>query len=347
MNVKHLSWLSYAVPYGAAGLGAWIFMQIGFPVAPLTGAAVAVSVVCVLGAKVSIAARVRDGLLLLIGINIGSAVSPEALSAAATWPMSIAILTLAMAFSMAFSGLGLVKWFAFDAKSAFLATCPGHLSFVLGMAHDENLEIAPIAIAQSIRVLAITICVPLLLGKAAPQMAQDPIALSLWHLSIMVVLSFGVALGFGALRFPAPYLLAGMAISGVGHGVGVTEGQLPMPMLNICLMGMGLLIGSRFAGARGHSLRNGLWAGLWITMINGLSTGVAVVIAAAVLSVSMPLLMAAYAPGGIEAMAAISMILGLSPTFVAAHHVARLAILSVMIPLAYKFIFDRSAPRQD
>jgi len=41
----------------------------------------------------------------------------------------------------------------------------------------------------------------------------------------------------------------------------------------------------------------------------------------------------AFAPGGLETMAAMSVILGIDPTFVATHHIARLLMLTVIVPV--------------
>ena len=41
----------------------------------------------------------------------------------------------------------------------------------------------------------------------------------------------------------------------------------------------------------------------------------------------------AFAPGGLETMAAMSVVLGIDPTFVASHHVARLLMLTVIVPI--------------
>ena len=41
----------------------------------------------------------------------------------------------------------------------------------------------------------------------------------------------------------------------------------------------------------------------------------------------------AFAPGGLETMAAMSVILGIDPTFVASHHVARLLMLTAIVPI--------------
>ena len=41
----------------------------------------------------------------------------------------------------------------------------------------------------------------------------------------------------------------------------------------------------------------------------------------------------AFAPGGVEAMAAMGLALGYDPAFVAVHHLVRLAVLFVIVPL--------------
>jgi uncharacterized membrane protein AbrB (regulator of aidB expression) len=41
----------------------------------------------------------------------------------------------------------------------------------------------------------------------------------------------------------------------------------------------------------------------------------------------------AFAPGGVEVMAAIAVETGLEPAFVAAHHVFRLIVLTVLVPV--------------
>ena len=52
---------------------------------------------------------------------------------------------------------------ALTGKLPFLASAPGHLTFVLGIAQENNRDVSAIAIIQSIRVLFLTLCVPPLL----------------------------------------------------------------------------------------------------------------------------------------------------------------------------------------
>jgi hypothetical protein len=96
---------------------------------------------------------------------------------------------------------------------------------------------------------------------------------------------------------------------------------------------MGALIGSRFSGQDVGALRKVLVAGCAVTAITMVCAALGVALAFAALGISPALLIVAFAPGGVEAMAAIAVQLGLDPTFVATHHVIRLAILSVLVPV--------------
>ena len=124
-----------------------------------------------------------------------------------------------------------------------------------------------------------------------------------------------------------------VALSAAGHVLALTPGQLPAPVTFAAFLVMGVLIGSRFSGQSWEALRSAMAAGIWVTFVTMLTTMLAV--AGALLALGLPpaLLIVAFAPGGVEAMAAISVTLGLDPAFVAAHHVTRLLILTVLIPL--------------
>lgn len=96
---------------------------------------------------------------------------------------------------------------------------------------------------------------------------------------------------------------------------------------------MGILIGTRFCGQRLADLRRNLKAGLGVTTIACAVAAAGALVAAELLEMSPALLLISFAPGGVEVMAAMAVQLGLEPAFVAAHHVFRLLILAVLIPI--------------
>ncbi len=323
--------------YLAACVGAFVFHLIGFPVPALTGAALAVSVAGLLGARLPMPTAVRDVIFCLLGINIGAGVTPDMLRSAVQWPLSIAILAGALVLSMTLAQISLHRLFGYDRRTATLAAAPGHLSYVLSIAaSDTRLDVPMVAVSQSIRVLFLTLCVPglvtVVFGATGQVVLPDDV---MTPFGIVGVLAATLALGvvFGWMRLPAAFLLAGMATSMLGHGSELTPGRLPDWMVAVSLIGMGALIGSRFSGVTWAQLRRAFGAGLWVTLINIVVTVAVVALIAFSLDVPLALGIVAFAPGGVEAMAAIAIALGLDPAFVAAHHVARLLLLTVLVPV--------------
>jgi hypothetical protein len=96
---------------------------------------------------------------------------------------------------------------------------------------------------------------------------------------------------------------------------------------------MGSLIGTRFSGVTMSLIvRAAAAAGV----LTGLAVVVTLVTALAVRTLTgLPLvdLLIAFAPGGLETMAALSIMLGADPAFTAVHHIYRLLFLSVVAPL--------------
>ncbi|KZL17907.1 putative ammonia monooxygenase [Pseudovibrio axinellae] len=144
-----------------ASAGAGLFTLAGFPAAPLTGSALAVSIGGLMGAPVTIPLWLRTSCFVVLGVSIGSGVTPDVVDAAFAWPASFFALGVSLIVSMLLSRALLVRFFGFDAYNASLASSPGHLSYILSMAADSNADVTRIGLAQSTRVLFLTICVPL------------------------------------------------------------------------------------------------------------------------------------------------------------------------------------------
>jgi len=328
--------LDIALTLGVGTLGAVLFTLVGFPAASLTGAAVAVTLAGIAGLRFGLPVWLRNGAFVVLGVNIGTGVTPAMLQSAATWPLSIGILGVSLVVGMALAQAGLVRWMSFAPRDAALAAAPGHLSYVLSLSLEKGGETPRIAVVQSIRVLFLTLCVPLLVtvffGGAGVALLPSPV-MSVGALAGLAAAALALGFVFQRLRLPAAFLLAGMFVSALGHALEVTPGRLSPAFEFAAFVIMGSLIGSRFAGQSGAVLRNSFLAGLWVTGVNVVVTLAAMAVALMLLGLPPALLIVGFAPGGVEAMAAIAVTLGLDPAFVAAHHVMRLMILTFLIPV--------------
>lgn len=316
--------------------GAALFWLIGFPAAVLTGPAAAVSVATLMGVPTLMPARLRDAVFLVIGVTIGSTVTPEVIATALTWPISLAMLVLTLVAVVVVAQAALMRGFGYDKMTAMLCATPGHLSYVLTLSTDLNADVPRVALVQTVRVLLLTLAVPVLIalwGVEGEAYLTDYGAIGLWALAATFPVALAVGWVFLRLHVPAALVLGGMAVSAIGHGTGLTPGTIPVWLQMGAFLCMGTLIGTRFRGFDPRGVWAALGAGVVTTIIACAVAAIGAVIASQLIGLPAAALLLAFAPGGVEVMAAIAVETGLEPALVAAHHVFRLLVLTVMVPL--------------
>ncbi len=316
-------------------VGAVIFHVIGFPVPMLTGPAVLVSCAGLLGLRVQLLGPLKPLCFTLLGIVIGCTVTPDALRAALAWPLSFSILAVSVVCTTLLCRWGLYRLFGFDWATASLCALPGHLSFVLAYSEDVAANTSVVAVVQSIRVLFLSLGVPAILAIffTAPNFAAAPLpTLNLKETLTLTMLALGIGGVFQHMRLPAGFLLGGLVISSLGQLSSLVEGRLADPLEAAALIALGALIGSRFNGIQPSMLKSAFFAGLFLTCLSIVVAALGSLCAAAFLDLDLAILLVSFAPGGVEAMAAIAAEMGLNPAFVAGHHVWRLMILTLLLP---------------
>lgn len=323
---------------GACGAGFAIVAHL--PAPELVGPALAVTAAGLAGVRTGLDTRLRDGGFIVLGIGVGAGFDPGAFDAILRWPLAFATLALALWLTIRIGAWLLRRGFGFDRRSGVLAAAPGHLSFVLSLAADGRSDVARVAMAQSIRLLSLTLLVPLgavAMGYeisataivAGPPMRPLPLA-------VLIVAGLALGLVFRRLALPAPLLLGGMAVSALAHVTETVTGGVPPWLLVPAFVLLGTLIGSRFSGITLAQLRASALAGIAVTLIAALAAGLAALPIAAALQMPLPHVLVAFAPGGLETMIALGAALGADPSFVAACHIMRLVILTALIPLVVR-----------
>ena len=336
MTATDSPWVAALLTVAIGGAGAALFHLIGFPAALLTGSASFVTLATLLGLQVVIPTPLRDAVFVVLGVQIGSTVTPEVLDAALTWPVSLAVLALTLFLIMQFLPGILMRLFGMDRLTALLAAAPGHLSYVLGLSTDLSADVPRVALVQSVRVLLLTLLVPVLIslwGVEGTSFLQVQQTGPLWTLAVIFVIALAVGLLFKRWNIPAALLLGAMTVSAIAHGGALTTGTVPGWLTTAAFICMGSLIGTRFSGVTLAQLRGAIAAGIATTLIACGMAAVGAWITAAIIGLSPAALLLAFAPGGVEVMAAIAVKTGLEPALVAAHHVFRLIILSVLLPV--------------
>ena len=320
---------------GAAGaLAGW---AVALPIYLLLGPAIAVSLSGLAGLRTAVAPRLRDACFVLVGLAVGAGFTSDALGAMVRWPLAFAAMGGLIWLILVLSRWLLKRYFGFDGRSALLAAAPGHLSFVIAIASDTGADVARVSVTQSIRLLSLTLVVPFLAmllgvdlgGEIMPGgQSLDPLALA-----VLLVLALVVARLFARWSVPAPLLMGAMVVSGLGHVTDLTEGVLPEVLIGPAYLVLGALIGTRFSGVTPGALWRSLGAGLAITATATLLSAAAALPLAWLLGMPAAHVLVGFAPGGIETMIAMGIVLGVMPGFVAACHITRLMWLSLLLPV--------------
>lgn len=320
-----------------AAAGAALAFWLGVPAPFLTGPAFFVTLTALMGLHVQIPPRLRDAIFVLIGTNMGTSVTPEAVATAAKWPGSLAILSLSILVIFLVGAQLLRAVFGMDRMSSLLTATPGHLSFVISLSSDVKADLPRVTMIQTMRVLALTLLVPfiapLLTDQPLPQMRPITHAMTLPALAVVLALSAVAGLGFQRLKVPAALLLGGMAVSSIAHVFSLTEGTVPRWLSLPGFVTMGALIGTRFAGVTPRMVLQSLGATSLLTGFAATVSLVAAMVVSWTFDIPMVTVLIAFAPGGLETMIAMSVLLDANPTYVAAHHVFRLLFLTFALPI--------------
>jgi uncharacterized protein len=317
-------------------VGGVLFLWAGLPGGLISGAMIACGIAAIGGRQLALPPAITQTVLVLLGISLGALVSRQLIQHMGDYPLTIGMLALATFCSTFGSSLYLQRVHGWDPTSALLAGSPGALSQITLFAAEKGADVAGIAVVQTIRVIILTAALPLLLAitgiaAATPPALPTDIASPL-GLAALIGGSLAVALVLRLMRFPASWMFGAMLASSVLHGTGLVEGGLPPWLRNIALVGIGALIGSRFARMRLSTLRQHVNAGLGSFAVAILISAIFVSVLLATTQVKFSDIVVAFAPGAMDAMLALALTLHIDPIFVGAHHLSRFVFVSITIP---------------
>ncbi len=330
-------WGRTLLTLAVACAGAALAWMIHAPIYLLTGPAVAVSIAGLLGFQVQVHPRFRDVCFVVLGLTVGAGFNAHALETMVRWPLAFMMMAVLTWATMLACRALLVRFFGYSRSSALLAGAPGHLSFVIAMAESAGSDVVRVSVTQSVRLLLLTLVVPFiavamgvdLSGAILPRGTGWP----LWVLVALTVLSMAAAVVLKRWNVPAPLLIGAMVVSGIWQLSGVQSGVMPDFLVMPAYLALGALIGTRFAGITGAELMRNLWGGLAITGVAVVLSGAGAFAVAWALGMPSSHVLLAFAPGGLETMIAMGVVMGAVPGFVAACHMTRLMVLSVLLPV--------------
>lgn len=332
-----------ALALAIGSLGGWLAARAGIPLPWLLGSMLATTLAATAGAPVAAWTPLRSLYIAVLGVLLGSGFTPGAFAQAHEWLLSIAAL---VAFTLVAGLLGMVffrRVAGFDTATSYFAAMPGGLSEMVFMGEALGGDVRTISLTHTARVLLVVLVLPIAFQSAfgldaGARGLPGPELTSLGWRTIAVLLGCGLLGWAGArvLRLPAAPILGPMVLSAGVHLAGIITVGPPRELVATAQIVVGSAIGARFAGTPPATIaRIMIYAAGGTIVLLAATLGFAVA-AAAITSFELPVLILAYAPGGLAEMSLIALALNAQASFVATHHIVRIVLVIGVAPAAFR-----------
>ena len=316
--------------------GGLLFLWAHLPGGLISGAMAATAIAAFGGRQLAVPPIITQSVLVVLGISLGSVVSRQLITHVSAYPITIALLALSTFCATFGSSLYLQRVHGWDRTSAFLAGSPGALSQITMLAVERGADLPAIAVVQTMRVIILTAALPMVLAfTGLTPSTSSPITLTEappMQLVALVAASLALSLILRILKFPASWMFGAMIASGVLHGADLVDGGIPPWVRSVALVGIGGLIGSRFARMSPRVFVGHLNAALGSFVVAIAVSGIFVAIIALTTHVRFYDVVVAFAPGAMDAMLALALTLHIDPIFVGAHHLSRFVFVTIATP---------------
>jgi membrane AbrB-like protein len=328
-------------------LGGAVFAWLSLPLPWMLGAMTLVMLASVGGARVSLPRPLRDSMIAVLGVLLGSSFTPELLASIGQWRWTMMGQLVSTGLMAAIGYLYGRHVIRLDKPTALFAGAPGGQVEMITLGEQAGGDARVIALFQTIRIMTVVFTVPIWFrsGGSFDGGASPPwIGFADLRLADLAILALCAIVGpfVGArLRLPAGMLIGPMLLSAIAHLTGLTQSAPPTLLVIAAQIAIGSANGARFDGVPLSRVATALAQAVPMAL---LMVGGAVLVAFATAhGTGLPAaqLVLTYAPGGIAEMNLIALVLGLEVAFVATHHIARVLLVLILVPIIARIALRR------
>lgn len=319
---------------GAAGLAAsWV----GMPMAWMLGPMIVIGLMSVFWQSRDLPSPLRNWMIAVIAVKLGSFFTPSALDIDATWLVTLSGVLFSTGVMIAL-GLPLaVRVFGTDRKTSVLAASPGAISQIIAMAEDTRANIGASVVIHTLRVVLIVLVVPpavlLAAGTTDSAMLPDQPAATgpLWHMLLLAPCLLGLPLAT-RLKLPTPAIIGPMLLSAFVHMLGPPALFLPDWPLAVAQLVLGASLGAEIGKIPKAEMRRYAMLACLLTLMGSAISMVTAALISALTGIGFSTLLMAYIPGGGPEMVLAALIIGSDPALVTTHHIFRLIVVMAVTP---------------
>jgi membrane AbrB-like protein len=338
--------LILALIIGSIGGAAFFF--IGMPLPWMMGAAVLCTIASLSGARIGVWPLLRQIMLVVLGVMLGSGFSPGLIDTLPQWIGSIASL-MVLTFVSGFLAYLFFRYVAgFDRTTAYFSGIPGGLAEMIAVGGDMGGDDRKISLAHAVRILVVVMTVPIWFRIHDGVQASGGTGV---HFADVGLIDYAVLIACGAIgaplaaliRLPAAAILGPMILSAAAHAFGLTRSQPPAEIVAAAQVVIGTAIGCRFIGVHISEVGRTL-----VMSVGGGLIGVAVAVVFTLIAVQfidlpMAALLLSFSPGGVAEMSLVALALQVDTAMVAAHHLFRIFFVVLVAPAVFR-LWKRLSP---
>jgi len=328
-------------------VGGFVFDWLKMPLAWMLGACVFSTIAAFAGLRIGMRVRLRQGMIIIMGVLLGSGFTPELVQQLGKWALSLGVLSGMTMTGATLSYFWFRRFTMWDKITCYFAAMPGGLNDMTIMGGAMGGQERAIALAHALRILTVVLTIPVWYRLVAG--AQTSVLTMVggptsndWRDYAVLIASgvLGATVG-RLLRLPASFMIGPMLMSAIAHLAGFTNSKPPGELVAAAQVVVGCGIGCRFVGTALDQLHKEIGASIGAAV---LLIGCAVAFAEvthAMTGLSMDATVLSYAPGGFAEMSLIGLALGVEVAMVATHHLFRLFLIILTSPFVSRFVLTR------
>jgi len=316
------------------------YLQI--PLAWMLGPMIAISISALMGVKVVMPKLALSGILIILGLYIGSYIDQNLINQMVNWIWTSIIMFFYILVSILIVSKYLQKFSNYKKKTSIFSAAPGALGPLLILAEYENSDLSQVATSHLIRLIIIITVFPFIIVNFAETEALviekfNYLDQNHFNLIILLIGSIVLILFFEKIKIPAALLSGTLVASGILQITEVASYKLPDESINFCLLILGASVGCRFAEKTIKEVAKNTFHSLIATLLLVVLGILSAYIATFFVNNDFLTLVLSFCPGGIYEVAVIAIAFDLDPNFVAFHHIIRLLIILLLVPIILKF----------
>jgi membrane AbrB-like protein len=340
--IGHEGVLPIVLALAIGAVGGFVFNWLRMPLAWMLGSCLFTTVAAFAGLRIGMRVRLRQGMIIILGVLLGSGFSSDLVQRLGQWAISLGIVSLMTLTVATLCYLWLRRVTDWNRQTCYFAAMPGGLNDMTILGGAMGGEERCIALAQAVRILTVVMTIPVwyrLVNGAQTSvltMVRGPTGNDWTDYAILIACGLSGAAIARLLRLPASFMMGPMIVSAAAHLSGFTASKPPAELVAAAQVVVGAGIGCRFVGAAFDKLHKEIAASIGAALIMIAAAVVFAKASVAITGLNLDATVLSYAPGGFAEMSLIGLALGIEIAMVATHHLFRLFLILLTSPLVFR-----------